>query len=274
MSRKRKQKTLKTLVSIIIPVHRRFDLLEQCLDALPEAFSVPYEVIMVDNASPSDEAKPFYDKYNQHSVIRNAQNVGFPKACNQGVRRSKSPLIFFLNSDVIMRPGSGDKLVRQLDDPSVGVVGMKLLFPEHDNTQHGLQGPPGKIQHVGLNTTGAPMGNFVHSFIGWDADHSKVMKLREMYAVTGAALMTRRKLFLDAGLFWEGYGMGTFEDVDFCLKSREMGYNVIVDVESVGIHYTGATARQYGIGYALQQNQMLFMQRWNGKVMYTEWAVV
>lgn len=272
MSRKRNKK-INTLVSIIIPVYRRFDLLAKCLEAIPDAFGeIPFEVIMVDNASPAEEAKPFYDAYSQYIVIRNRENLGFPKACNQGANRANSPLLFFLNSDVILDPGSGELLVKAMDDPIVGICGMKLVFPQEDTTKHGLMGPPGTIQHIGLSTT--IKAQFVHHFAGWNVNHPRVNALRDVYAVTGAALMVRKQLFFDLGKFFEGYGLGTYEDVDLCIACRDMGKNVIVEPKAQGTHYTGATAREYGLGYNMHRNQMVFMQRWQEKLMYTEWNVL
>jgi GT2 family glycosyltransferase len=269
--RKRKKKITKTLVSIIIPVHRRFDLLGECLKALPDAFDdIAYEVIMIDNASPTDEAKSFYEKWKKHRVIRNKENLGFPKACNRGANVSKSPLLFFLNSDVLMHPGSGKLLVDVMDDPQIAVCGMKLLFPDEDD--RGLQGPPGKVQHVGLSTN--IRGHMSHHLIGWSSDNPRVNQVRDVYAVTGAAMMTRKEHFRKLGGFFEGYGMGTYEDADYCLTCRDLGYNVIVEPKAVGIHYTGATSRAYNLFHPLQQNQMIFMQRWQQKLMWTEWNIL
>ena len=135
MSRKgRKPREPKPLVDIIIPVHQRFDLLEQCLNAIPDAAKdIPYKIIIFDNASPLEEADKFYPTIDKSiKIARSKQNVGFPRACNQGVHRGNSPLLFFLNSDVILEPESIDRLVRVMDEPKVGVVGMRLIFPtEH-----------------------------------------------------------------------------------------------------------------------------------------------
>jgi len=273
MTRKRYKKKKKTLVSIVIPVYRRFDLLEKCLESLPGAFGdIPYEVIMIDNASPADEAKPFYEKWKQHRVVRNGQNLGFVKACNRGANLANSPLLFFLNSDVVMNSGSGNLLVKAMDDPEVGICGMKLLFPVDDTTKGGAVGPAGKVQHVGLSTN--IKGHFYHHFGGWSPDNPRVQKLRDVYVVTGAALMVRRQLFQKIGKFFDGYGMGTFEDVELCVACRDLGYNVIVEPQAVGTHYTGATAREYGLGYNLRSNEMLFRQRWLQKIMWTEWNIL
>ena len=275
MTRKRKRHRTKPkieskLLDIVIPVYRRFDLLEKCLSSIPDAaVNIRYNIIIVDNNSPREEADPFYNQYNNLVVIRNKENFGFPKACNQGVRRKASPLIFLLNSDVILEPNSIDLLVRALDDPKIGVVGMKLLFPEdHAGLNPNIR-PAGKVQHVGLATN--IQGDFFHIFLGWDADHPKVNATKEVYAVTGAALMTRRSIWNKVGGFFEGYGAGTFEDVDFCLSVRDIGYNIIVETRAVGTHYVGATAEKYQLGYPLQMNRLLLFQRWATKFNYTEY---
>jgi GT2 family glycosyltransferase len=97
-----------------------------------------------------------------------------------------------------------------------------------------------------------------------------VKNVWEVYAVTGAALMTRRGLFDKVGGFNLMYGQDTYEDLDYCMSVRELGYNVIVEQSAVGVHYTGATAEHYKMGYPIEQNRMLFMARWAGNLNYTE----
>lgn len=268
----------RTAVDVIIPVYRRFDLLEKCLKALPEAISVPYNLIIVDNGSPKEEADIFYHPISNNRqntiIIRNKENLGFPIACNLGARRKNSPLIFFLNSDVILSPGSLDKVIETIQKPEkteTAVVGMKLVFPPDDlaGLNHAIR-PSGKLQHIGLATN--IRGEFIHIFVGWDADHPKVNAVREPYAVTGAAFLTKRIVWNKAGGFYEGYGKGTWEDVDYCLMVRDMGYNVRVNPEAVGIHYTGATAEAYNIPYALDFNRLIFLQRWASRINYSEWT--
>jgi GT2 family glycosyltransferase len=266
--------TPKDLVSIIIAVYGRFDLLAQCLDAIPEAAGdLPYNVVLVDNNSPEkDVADSFYQSVQQNTnnvfVIRNKENMGFPYACNQGSKRRFSPLLYFLNSDVVLKKDAIVNLVKALDNPKIGIVGTKLLFPDNSlDLKHEFR-PAGKVQHVGLCTN--IRGDFYHVFVGWSPDHPKVMKVWEVYAVTGAALMTRRALFDKVGGFYLGYGLGSFEDVDLSLSIRELGYNVIVEQSAVGIHYTGATAEHYKMPYPLDQNRLIFMSRWASRINYTE----
>ena len=256
------------LVSIVIPVYGRFDLLEKCLDALPEAAGdISYNVVLVDNNSPEkSEADAFYVRYPKATVIRNKENIGFPRACNMGARRKASPLLFFLNSDAIMHSRSIWHMVKAMDDPQVGVVGAKLLYPDDSKDPNR---PAGRVQHVGIAIDIS--GRFNHIFMGWSPDHPKVRSIKDVAAVTGAALMTRRNLWNKIGGFDENYGLGTWEDCAFCFSAAGLGYKIQVTQEAMGTHHTSATAMKYNIRYPITFNQSIFMSTWGTKISWTDW---
>lgn len=266
------------LVSVIIPSYQRFDLLGKCLGAIPAAFAgLSYEVILVD-ASPADAWNAFWGPRPIDPTVRLfrlSQNRGFPFACNKGAQNARGALLFFLNNDVILPPNAGAGLVCEMDDPAVGVAGMKLVFPEEGalteaNLKHSaVQRMPGKIQHTGLFMN--IRGQVFHMYLGWDPSNPRVRALHEVPFVTGAALMTRRTLFRELEGFDLAYGMGTFEDVDYCLKVTQKGLRCVVAPDIYGTHYAGATAEGCNIAYPLSQNQVIFQQKWYNKLTWNEW---
>jgi len=271
MNKRKRYKKERTLLDIVIPVYGRFDLLEQCLEAIPKAAnSIHHQIILVDNDSPIGlEPHKFYAGIDESiEVIRNSSNFGFPRACNQGVRKGKSPLVFLLNSDVILEENTIEKMVLDLDDPSIGVVGAHLVFPEYAGGLNQPIRPPNTTQHIGMETD--IHGNWRHIFVGWSSNHPKVISRREVYAVTGAALMTRRNIWTKVGGFDEIYGVGTYEDVDFCMSVRELGYNIVVNPDAKGIHYTGATAEYYQMSFPMNENKVKFFQKWGDKIYWSE----
>jgi O-antigen biosynthesis protein len=279
MSRRKKNKKkssppVKTIVDIVIPVLKRFDLLEKCLASIPDAMGdIPYKVYIYDNGSPKEEADAFYSQLDRSTIIvtRSDHNRGFPIACNEGVKRGRSEYVFLLNSDIVLYPNSVNILVRDMqENPNIGILGMKLLFPE-DQVNDPIR-PAGKIQHVGLFTN--IRAEIIHAFVGWSSNNPRPNKVREAYAVTGAALMTRRNIWIKAGGLLEDYGLGTFEDVDFCMTVREMGYEICVNVNAVADHYTNATAVSEKIAYPMQRNSGIFLSRWREKLLWTEWSVL
>ena len=263
-----------SLIDIIIPVLDMSGLVINCLKSIPDAAKdLSYQIIIVDNGSKIEELKAyrefgkelFGDKLH---ILEQRRNIGFPAAINRGARFGYSPLLFFLNDDVVLYPNSLNKLVMAMDDPTVGAVGMKLLFPKDSNDP---KRPAGKIQHVGLSTD--IKGNFIHNFVGWSPDNPRVLRIKDSYAITGAAMMTRRNLFKQIKGFNEEYGQGTYEDVEYSLILRDMGYNIRIEQEAIGEHFVGATAMDKQIQYPLQHNQMLLHEHRGGQLLYTEWEI-
>jgi GT2 family glycosyltransferase len=250
------------------------NLVINCLKSIPDAAKdISYQIIIIDNGSTSESIKQYreFGKNmfgDQLHVLEQRRNTGFPAACNRGARFGYSPLLFFLNDDVVLYPDSINKLVMAMDDPTVGAVGMKLLFPKDSQDP---KRPAGMVQHVGLSTN--IRGEFIHNFVGWSPDNPRVLRIKESYAITGAALMTRRNLFKQIKGFNEEFGQGTYEDVLFCLQLRDMGYNIRVEQEAIGEHFVGATAMDKQIQYPLQHNRMLLAEHRKNNFLYTEWEI-
>jgi len=260
----------RTILDIIIPVYNQFDLLERCLDSIPDAMNgISFNVIVVDNNSSYAERDKFYRNRTDITLIQNSNNLGFSRACNKGAARKNSPLLFFLNSDVILSPNSLEHLIKEMDNPEIGVSGMLLQFPEYSEDLNPAIRPANKVQHVGMETN--VHGRWFHMFIGWSIDHPKVLARRNAYAVTGAAMMTRRNIWNQVGGFFEEYGLGTYEDVDYCMSVRQLGYNIIVDTKAHGIHYVGATLEREKLQYPMSYNRFVFLQRWAQNLEWSEW---
>ncbi len=210
--------------SIIIPVFNQVELTRDCVAALLRTTAErDIEVIFVDNGS-SDETPAYLSSLGEPiRVIRNAQNLGFARACNQGARAATHEYLLFLNNDTVPLAGWLMPLLAELDGhPDAGIVGSKLLFAD------------GTIQHAGVAFS-LPDGVPYHIYRGMDAHHPAVERRRELRAVTGACMLVRRSLFESLGGFDEGYRNG-FEDIDLCLRAVDSGAKVVYQPSSVVVH--------------------------------------
>ena len=271
MSRKRYKKK-KSQLDVVLLTRNLWDIAQQCVDAVPEACEgLDYQFIIFDNDSDQKEKKiEFYNQFpDDVKIYYSQQNLGYPKGFNEAVRKGTSPYVLILTNDVILRPQSITTLMKTMEDEKVGMAGMKLIFPEDSNDP---ARPAGKLQHICLTTN--VRGEFYHPFLGWNPNHPKINKLQEVYAVTGAVFLIRRELWNKVGGFFDGYGRGTFEDVDLAMKIHEMGYNVVTEPKAVATHYVGATAMEMNQPFPLEQNRMIFLQRWGSKLKYDEWRVL
>lgn len=252
------------LVDVVVPVYGRVDLLKTCLDALPAAIGdVPHRLIIVDDGTPDTSVQDFLEtlEISARKLVMK-ENKGYPAAVNTGVNHGVSPLVIVLTTDVVMQPGSLVVMVKELDDPAVGVVGPKLLFPPG-----ATNGPPERIQHAGIafNINGRPF----HIFMGWEPTHPKVNRRLEVAAVTGACFATRRQLFTQLKGLNEVYGKGTYEDMEYCFLVRtQLGKQVIYAPDAWGYHHVGASAGQ---GYPLNRNAAIFKANVGNLLEWDEW---
>ncbi|MDR2801236.1 MAG: glycosyltransferase family 2 protein [Desulfovibrio sp.] len=221
------------LFSVIIPVLNNWDLTRACLQSLREHTpDTAFEVIVADNASSDATATElqalgealFGENF---QALRFAENRNFGPASNAGALLAKAPLLFFLNNDTLLTPGWALPLLEALEaDPGLGAVGPLLLY--EDNT----------VQHLGVTFTQHTVSHLYRTF---PAHHPVVRRKRNLQALTAAALLLPRSLFLEAGLFCEDYRNG-FEDVDLCLHlSADLGKRLRCVPESVVYHLESLT---------------------------------
>lgn len=264
-------------LDIIIPVYGQAELLSRCIAALPEAAQdVNYRLIVVDDCGPEQDGLGLvYRALNGNSrLIHNKQNSGFARTVNTGVATGNAPFILLLNSDCILQPGAIPAMLKEFDIADVGVVGCKLLFGDSRWQNEG------KVQHAGIVKSVA--GHLVHANLGWSADHPIVNQRRELQAVTGACLMTRRKVWQQitaeyrkygdptVGAMNEVYGAGGFEDTEFCLAAKAQGFKTVYTPDAVGLHYVGASVTGAGQAFPIGRNSMIFNARCGHLVEYDE----
>ena len=244
-------------VSIVIPVFNKLELTRGCLESLasttdPELF----ELILVDNGSSDGTWSYLAALPTGVKLVKNQENLGFAKACNQGAALARGRYLLFLNNDIEALPGWLEPLLAVLDmDPTVVAAGSKLLFPD------------GTIQHAGVimakvHSTGDHLVP-THIYYKRPADQPEAGVATCYQALTGACLAVRREQFSRVGGFDEGYWNG-YEDVDLCLKLGGAGAKLVYQPESVLIHYEAQSGTERSArGH---DNVSRLHQKWLGKV--------
>jgi GT2 family glycosyltransferase len=237
--------------SVVIPVYGQAALTRQCLDILltgRDGLDEP-EVVVVDDGS-TDETPELLRGYGDRIlVVRHERNLGFAESCNDGAAASSGDALVFLNNDTIPQPGWLEALVRVTEDhPRAAAVGAKLLFP--DDT----------VQHAGVVI--CQYGFPKNVYAGFPAWHPAVNKSRPFQAVTAACMLVRRSTFEELGGFDAAYRNG-FEDVDFCLRLGELGYEVHYCHESVVYHLESMSAGRFA---ASDRNREVYERRWLDRV--------
>ena len=215
-------------------------LLRQCLAALALAEGAErVAVTVVDNASTDGSLDGLPALPGPFRVVRNADNRGFGRACNQGAAGGGAPAILFLNPDARVAP---DALARARDallaDPACGIVGARLTEADGGTARSCARAPtPGAMlgRAFALDRVGLVPPHFLREF-----DHEAD---RVVDQVMGAFLMIRRDLFTALGGFNARFCV-YYEDVDLCRRARDAGFTVR--------HLAGPTAHHLGQGTTRQ----------------------
>ena len=238
------------VVSVIIPAFNKWEYTFKCLfTLLQNTQGVEYETIVIDNAS-SDDTPAGLPMLEGVRVHRNEVNLGFARACNQGAQLAKGKYLLFLNNDTEPQPDWLLPMVQIVEaDPTVAMVGSKLLFPD------------GTIQHGGVGFIyGAPYPiSPVHIHYRKPAEASQ--QLLELNAVTAACFLIRREVFEKLGGFDEGFVNG-YEDIDLCLRVRQADGRIIYTPDSVVIHHESVSDGRFS---HTDQNIVRLHQKWLGQ---------
>ncbi|WP_454061317.1 FkbM family methyltransferase [Candidatus Nitrospira salsa] len=241
--------------SIVIPVYNKVDLTKQCLTQLAMVTDgVSYEVIVVDNNS-TDGTEAFLETLEGDvQIIRNTENLGFAKACNQGARAARGKYLVFLNNDTIPQREWLSVLVKEAEaDNDIAIVGSKLLFED------------GTLQHAGVVISRCLLIPY-HIYGNLQGDVRCANHRRELHAVTAACMLVKRKFFDEVEGFDEAYRNG-FEDTDLCLKIGEKGGKIVYQPESWMYHLESQSPgrKEYE-----EDNAALFKERWDKKYIVDE----
>lgn len=238
------------LVSIVIPVFNQWRYTEECLKSLRAnaPSEISFEVVVVDNASTDDTAQGLQKWQKEWPVIKVEtlpMNTGFSPACNRGAEISRGKYLLFLNNDTIAQPGWLLPLVQELQQPGVGIVGPKLVYPDGK-----------RINHAGYVFG---MGSFYAIYHNHDASAPEVNKRRDYQALLGACILLPRDLFFSVGQF----SLDGLEDIDLCLKIKTKGLVSRYVPTSTVYHHGSVTLSNSLPGSFPVTSQVGFGERWN-----------
>jgi len=211
------------MVSIIIPNKDEKESLQACIESIREKTEYQnYEILIIENNSTSEEIFHYYKELSRDPKIRLLRwkkEFNYSAINNYGVRHAKGDYLLFLNNDVtVITPGWIKEMLGVCQRGEVGVVGVKLIYP--DNT----------IQHAGcvIGIGGIAGHMFVDMPVNRTGYLHKASILQDMSAVTAACMMMKRSAFEEAGGFTEKLSVA-FNDVDLCLKVRKNGSLIVYD---------------------------------------------
>jgi GT2 family glycosyltransferase len=220
-------------VSVIIVNYNGQRFVEDCLRSLISQTRSPDEIVVVDNASTDDSVQMIVNSFPQIKVVILDHNLGFPAACNRGIKETNSELIAILNNDVVLDEKWLESLLKQVA-PSWGFWASRIVFAAD----------PDRIDSAGdgMAVVGAAYK------IGHGDPASKHTHLKEVFGPCAAAALYRRSMLELLNGFDEDFFL-IYEDADLNMRARLRGFRCLYVPDAVVRHMVNTSIGRFSHNY-------------------------
>jgi len=226
------------MVSVIILNYNTFDMTKRCMESIYEKTAgVDFEIILVDNGSRECPPHTFLNFFPHIKIVALEKNVGFAKGVNAGIPHASGNYILLLNSDTILLNNAIKICSEYLNGHSdVGVVGCRIENPD-GSPQHSCLMKPSITSLLGELLR-------LHKIIpGWGEKHIGGWTFsydKEYFPdmIWGTFFMFRREIlerFPEHKL--PEVSFMYYEDFDWCLAIKNMGYKIAFVPQARILHY-------------------------------------
>ena len=237
-------------VTIVIPSYRDAKLVAQLVAKIRQTTDGHRVAIIVADDASGPEHLAALRRIEGIGVVDGERNAGFAANVNRGLRAADPHHdVVLLNSDVIpLRDWLACLQYATAGGSDVGIVGAKLLYPDN------------RIQYGGTVRNSRAPEWFDHRYRFKPADWGPANVGGPTLAATGACMYIRREVRDRVGLLDEAYPMA-YEDVDYCLRAWQAGYQVVY-APSAQLHHHESITRGTDVGERERASQRVFWSRW------------
>jgi GT2 family glycosyltransferase len=237
-------------LSIIIVNYNVRHFLEQCLCSVQKAIpALEAEVIVIDNNSSDNSIAYLQTGFSSIRFIANNVNLGFAKACNQGLNLAKGKYILFLNPDTIVPEDCFTKCIGFFENhPDAGAIGIKMLDGSGLFLKESKRSFPSPVTSLyklfglaGLFPRSKTFSKYHLGFLDENQNH-------EVDVLAGAFMMIKKEVLDKVGGFEETFFMYG-EDVDLSYRIQKAGYKNYYFSESSIIHFKGESTKKGSLNY-------------------------
>lgn len=244
-------------LSVVIVNWNAGHALGRCLASLAEhPPSVPYEVIVVDNASSDGSAQSAQADHPRIRLVANHENRGLAAANNQGIVASRAPLLLISNPDVVYGPGAADALLDVLHrHPRAAIVVPRLRY--EDGSLHTSVGdlPTLGDAMAGRQAQRRRRSSDVASGFWWDGwAHDEERRVGRGHE---AAYLVSRRAVEEVGLQDEGYVLD-WEGIDWTERMTALGWEVWFTPAAEVVHLGGVSIRQVPFRWIVRSHRGIY----------------
>ena len=224
-------------LSIIIVSFNTKEIIKKCLLSIKVNFAkypINYEIIVVDNDSHDGTVEFLLDlkkKQKNLHIFLNKANLGFGKANNIGLKKSKGKYILYLNSDAMISDIDFRDLIRVMEmENNIGALTVKVVLSNGEIDPASHRGFPtlwnSFTYFLGLERLFfyVPLLNKI--FGGYHLVNLNLNNIHQVDVITGAFLLSKKEILDKIGGFDEDY-FAYGEDIEMAFQIKKLGYKII-----------------------------------------------
>lgn len=255
------------VLSVIIVNYNVRHFLEQCLCSVQKAIAgLEAEVWVIDNNSSDNSRQYLQPLFPSVRFVFNTQNVGFAKACNQGLTNATGRYILFLNPDTIVAEESLTSSIAFLEKtPEAGALGIRMLDGNGQFLKESKRAFPSPVTSLyklfGLAALFPRSSTFARYHLG----HFSEQENHEVDVLAGAYMLIKKEVLDKTGGFDETFFMYG-EDVDLSYRIQQAGYKNYYFAGSSIIHFKGESTKKGSMNYVrmFYKAMSIFVQKHYG----------
>lgn len=250
-------------IAIIIPNKDHVKDLKRCINSLLEKTSYSnYEIIIVENNSEEEETFKYYSCLEKNEKIKilyyPKKSFNFSDINNYAVSYVQTPYILFLNNDIeVINPNWLTEMLMFAQRDDVGAVGAKLYYRNET------------FQHIGLyiGISGHIASHYDHKKSRHETGYMHRLTMPQNYnALTAACLLIKRQDFIQVGGFDDVNFKIGLNDIDLCLKLRQLGKINVLTPYAELYHYESVSRGSDDNGESrkrFERETKIFRAKWS-----------
>jgi len=245
-------------VSIIVLNWNNWQDTVKCIGSFSKLQYPNYELVIVDNGSTDDSVRQIKSKFPDITLIETGKNLGYTGGNNMGIKyamKNEGEYVLIVNNDteLINTHFVEEMIIKMEEDPTVGIMGPKILNP-------------GEIIQDSILFTPTLLNSIRESllFKFRRRDEKNYSIPQRVEAISGVCWLIRRKVIEQIGLLDEDYFMYA-EEQDYCYRAQKAGWKIMYyPVQSI-LHYKEPNdkneSRNYRQYIYARKNLVLFLRK-------------
>jgi GT2 family glycosyltransferase len=216
-------------IEIVIPLYGPSELLERCLGSIKDSRGIRAKVVLVDNGTSADLGDLLKRFSCVAEVVKNSENLGFGKACDQGIKITSGEIVVLLNSDIVLRADSLRILIDEIEDKPAVALCSSVLINDFGRIEEAGRALSNEAVAVALydNVKESELPNCGISTVPY-ASFACVALRTEAYKLTSG--------------FDLAFAPAYSEDVDLSIQLHDLGFASIVSFHSRVFHIQGLSS--------------------------------